>query len=301
MNSTNQHYVPRFYLRNFMSNPHVKNKSNQRVWALDHAGDIKHPKINDICAIPDYNTKKQDRRLNRLETSKFDPALKNLESEYPPTNETNKGNLILFASYLLAGNPKIRHVFTKSLEYHICESAGIERIGGSSNDITNDITGLFEFTERTASLFFQEVSQWIINFVEIKNHESFITCDNPVYINNRGRGVLFRVDFSNINYEYITYRDRENRVVGDTLRAISDIEAVHFDYPTVIYLPLSPKRAILLHSDTQSIEELQAFMEVKDVRLAQCQNLFIYGQSILYAFSHEQSILSDMSGLIKWA
>ena len=28
---------------------------------------------------------------------------------------------------------------------------------------------------------------------------------------------------------------------------------------------LSPKRAILLHSDTQSIDELQAFMEVKDV------------------------------------
>ena len=299
MDSTNQHYVPRFYLRNFTSNPHVKSRSNQRVWSLDHEGDIDQPKINEICAIPNYNTKKQDKRLTRLERSRFDPALKSLESKYPP-NETNTANLILFASYLLAGNPKTRHIFTTSLEYHICESAGIERIDGSSNDITNDITGLFEFTERTASLFFQEVSRWIINFVEIKNHESFITSDNPVYINNRGRGVLFRVDFSNINYEYITYRDRENRVVGDTLQAISDITDVHFDYPTVIYLALSPKRAMLLHSDTQSIDELQAFMEVKDVTLAQGQNLFIYGQSILYAFSHEESVLSDMSGLIRW-
>ena len=300
MNSTNQHYVPRFYLRNFMSNK-VKRKENQRVWALDHDGDIKQPKIDEICAIPDYNTEEQDERLTLLENIRFSPALKSLKSEYPPTNETNTGNLILFVSYLLAGNPKTRHVFTKSLEYHICESAGIERIGGSSNDITDDITGLFEFTERTASLFFQAVSQWIINFVEIKSHESFITCDNPVYINNRGQGVLFRVDFSNINYEYITYSDRENRVVGDTLRAISDITAVHFDYPTVICLPLSPKRAMLLHSSIQSIEELNTFMEVKDITLAQCLNFPIYGQSILYAFSHEKSILSSMSGLIRWA
>ena len=295
MNSTNQHYVPRFYLRNFMSNPNVKRKTNQRVWALDHEGRVNQPKIDEICAIPNYNTEEQDERLTLLENIKFSPALKSLESEYPP-DETNTLNLILFASYLLTGHPKTRHIFTKSLEYHICESAGIERI----SDPVNDITGLFEFTEQTAWLFFRKVSQWIINFVELKNHESFITCDNPVYIHNQGRGVLFRVDFSNINYQYITYSDNENRVVGDDLRSVANITAVHFDYPTVIYLPLSPKRAMLLHSNTESIEDFHTFMEVKNITLAQRLNIPIYGQSVLYAFLNERSLLSDMSGLIKW-
>ena len=163
MNTPKQHYVPRFYLRNFMSNK-VKRKTNQRVWALDHTSHINQPKIDDICAIPNYNTEEQDERLTALENIRFSPALKSLESEYPPTNDTNTLNLILFASYLLTGHPKTRHIFTKSLEDHICESAGIERISDSGNDIT----GLFEFTEQTAWLFFQVISRWIINFVENK-------------------------------------------------------------------------------------------------------------------------------------
>ena len=58
---------------------------------------------------------------------------------------------------------------------------------------------------------------------------------------------------------------------------------------------------MLLHSDTESIEDFHTFMEAKNITLAQRLNIPIYGQSILYAFSNDRSLLSGMSGLIKWA
>ena len=290
--------MPRFYLRNFSSNPNVKSPSNQKIWALDHTGVIESLKINKVCAIPNYNTERQNKKLTRLEKNRFNPALKSLKSEYPPTNADIILNLILFSCYLLTGHPKIRHIFTKSLEDSVCESAGIKRI----NRPEDYITGLFSFTEQTAWLFFHEVSQWIINFIELKNQETFITCDQPILvINNQQQGDLFRIDFSNINYKYTTYRGIGDGLSGDNLETVCNIKAVNCDYPTLIYFPLSPKQAMLLHSDTESIRGLETLTERKNIELSHCLNMQIYANSIWYAFSNQQSILSDLSGLIKWA
>ena len=62
-----QHYLPRLYLKRFTSNPNVKNKSNQKILSLDHNQTIREHYIKNVCAMPHYNTNRQDKKLQRLE------------------------------------------------------------------------------------------------------------------------------------------------------------------------------------------------------------------------------------------
>ena len=291
-----QHYLPRLYLKRFASNPNVKNKSNQKILSLDHNDVIRKHRIGNVCALPHYNTNKQDKRLKRLERTIFAPAFNRLDSQCcfnRDVDEDTLMGLLQFASYSLAGSPLTRYIFKRGLEEHILNS-GVKKIDPLP---TADVRGMFDLTDQIAKQFLLAIAQWLIVICEIKNGHFLITNDKPPLIANNGEGDLFRVNATDIEYQHITYETKQGEFVADNLISRCVIDSVVFDYPTFIYLPLSPKRAMFLYSDT---EKIPMFDPANEEMIKQL-NIQVHANSMFYCFSNTESVLTDILGLIKWA
>ena len=290
-----QHYLPRLYLKRFASNPNVKNKSNQKILSLDHNKTIREHYIGNVCAMPYYNTNRQDKRLKRLEKTIFAPAFNRLDSQCcldRTIDENTLMGLVKFASYSFAGSPHTRYIFKRGLEEHILNS-GVKKIDPLP---TEDIRGLFDLTDQIARQFLFTIAPWLIVICEIKNNQFLITNDNPPLISNGGKGELFRINATDIEYQHITYETKQGEFVADNLISKCVIHSVVFDYPTFIYLPLSPKRAMFLYSDTKKIP----VFDPADENMIKGLNIEIHVDSMFYCFSNIDSILTDIGRLIKW-
>ena len=289
-----QHYLPRLYLKRFAINPNT-NKAYRKILSLDHNDTIHQQKINNVCAMPQYNTPDQDKRLQKLEKTVFAPAFNSLDLQCclnRDVDEKTLMGLLKFASYSLAGSPLTRYTFKRSLEEHILNS-GVEVIDPLD---TQDIRGMFDLTDQIAQKFLSAIAPWQIAIYEIINGQFFITNDKPPLIKNNGEGDLFRINTTDIEYEHITYETKEGEFVADYLVSKCVIKSVVFDYPTFIYLPLSPKRALFLYSDPKKIPMFDPTNEFIIKQL----NIQIHADSMFYCFSNTESALTDIWGVIKW-
>ena len=290
-----QHYLPRLYLKRFTSNPNVKNKSNQKILSLDHNQTIREHYIKNVCAMPHYNTNRQDKKLQRLEKTVFAPAFNKLDSKrcYDRSiDEDTLMGLLKFASYSFAGSPLTRYIFKRGLEEHILNS-GVRKIDPLP---TGDVRGMFDLTDQIAGQFLLAIAPWLIVIHEIKNGQFIITNDKPPLIRNTGEGDLFRINATDIEYRHITYETKQGEFVADHLISKCRIKSVDFDYPTFICLPLSPKRVLCLYSDPKNM----LIFDPADENMIKGLNIEIHANSMFYCFSNIESALTDIWGLIKW-
>ena len=124
-----QHYLPRLYLKRFAINPNV-NIAYRKILSLDHNNTIHQHEINNVCAMPQYNTADQDKELQKLEKTVFAPAFNRLDSQCcldRTIDEDTLMGLVKFASYSFAGSPLTRYIFKRRLEEHILNS-GVKKI-----------------------------------------------------------------------------------------------------------------------------------------------------------------------------
>ena len=156
---------------------------------------------------------------------------------------------------------------------------------------------MFDLTDQIAQKFLLAIAPWQIAIHEIKNGQFLITNDKPPLIKNIGEGDLFRINTTDIEYQHITYETKQGEFAADYLVSKCVIDSVVFDYPTFVYLPLSPKRALFLYSDTAKIPVFDSSNELMIKNL----NIQIHADSMFYCFSNIESALTDIWGLIKWA
>lgn len=290
-----QHYLPRLYLKRFSINPNTKNKAYWKILSLDHHQTIRKHLIDNVCVIPKYNTCEQDKRLQKLEKTVFAPAFNNLDLQCclnRTIDEKTLMGLLKFASYSFAGSPFTRYFVKRSLEKHLLDS-GVKKIDPFD---TQNVTGMFDMTDQIARQFLLAIAPWQIVISEIKNGHFIITNDRPPLIKNNGKGDLFRIDLTEIEYKHITYTTKQGDFIGDPLFSKFRIESVNFDYPTFICLPLSPKRVMFLYSDTKEIP----MFDPNNEEMIRDLNIQIHADSMMYTFSNIESALTDIWHLIKW-
>ena len=116
------------------------------------------------------------------------------------------------------------------------------------------------------------------------------------FCSDGGKGELFRINATDIEYQHITYETKQGEFIADNLISKCVIHSVVFDYPTFIYLPLSPKRAMFLYSDTKNIP----IFDPTDENMIKDLNIEIHAGSMFYCFSNIDSVLTDIGRLIKW-
>ena len=145
---------------------------------------------------------------------------------------------------------------------------------------TQDVTGMFDLTDQIAQQFLLAIVSWHIAIYEIKSHQFIITNDKPPLIKNSGKGDLFRINVTDIEYKHITYETKQGEFIGDNLFSKCKIKSVNFDYPTFICLPLSPKRVMFLYSDTKKIP----MFDPNNEEMIKSLNLQIHADSMFYSF-----------------
>ena len=238
------HVISRFYLKEFSWDIDDKKRGTdkKRVYVINKKNEnteAKTRKIDGLCIIRGYNSKKEECEISKLENLVSVSLKAVIKNSFKPYDIENIKILI---AYFLANQPSLRTVFNK-LKIRYKESKlnkdeeKLKRIDG---------------TVILMQLFVELLSKWNCAIYRIKENEQdiYITSDNPIH----------SVDMSIMTKWFIPNIEEINRstnkiVFYELWRTQKELrETPHtFQVPedTVICLPLNPKTAIYLYQNEE--------------------------------------------------
>lgn len=286
----NQHYIPRFLLRKFEVNP-KSNKDNRKVFLLHkQTKEIEKKKIEDICAVYLYNTRAQNKKLNRLDNM-FSDSLKNYLNRTHHLIDIQI--LKYFTCILFCGTPSFRRNLIRGITEHVENQMELQTGSVIAED---DIKGKFDWTEICADALFSEIREWECEAF-VSSEPVFITSDSPVKVNNKENG------YYEVNIKNFQRPDNiENHEDHTSFRLGFEFANIDLKTDPWIYFPISPNNVLIFASSKEIVSNIRSEYEsVRKEDLVRAINTFTFGLSDDYAISSKRELLEVVKPLINFA
>lgn len=285
----NQHYIPRLLLLKFATNPDSL-KKNRKVFVLHKwTKDIERVKIEDICAVDFYNTKPQNKRLDKMEDIFATSLNKYLDRTH---NILDIQILKYFTSILLCHTPSFRRNLIRSITNHIEDQAGLDTGSVIAED---DLKGKFDWTERCAEAVFSEIREWECEAL-VSSEPVFIMSNSPVKVKNKENG------YYEVNIKNFQRPDSiENHEKTTSFRLGFEFANIDLKTDPWIYFPISPNNVLIFASSKEVTSNIRAEYEtVRKEDLVRAINTFTFGFSDNYAIASKRELLEEIKPLINF-
>lgn len=288
------HYVPRFYLKHFASDP---DESQVFSMSSDYTIHDKPSQISNICAKKNYNTLKQERAQNNLE-NKHDEILKTLigavQGRY---NFSILDKFIKFVSFMLGNNIFVRENLIPSVR----TINKVMRNGVEVDNIIEEDSGYrkkFDSSIAFSSCFYKEFQNWMWEFVRLypgTGEKGLITSDNPVSIFNP-ENVFTPLDVK-LKYDESKTKVTGSNVSNEKINIIVTVplENISFRQDVVMAFPVTPKLCLIGFSCP---ERHNKFKDQSKEMIIEFVNLVTFHQRNRAVYSHSKELLMNVKASI---
>ncbi len=287
-----QHYVSRFYIKNFACD---SDKSLVFSMSRDYTIHDKPSQISNICSKKNYNTHEQEQEQCRLE-GKYAKILR--EFVQTPNPETFYGtrDFVEFVGFMWGNNISVRKSIAKVFsEVSLRELR--QMLGGGDVSSHVEYRKQLESSIAFADCIFEELLNW--KFVRLNtrgDHKVFITSDNPVSIFNPNvlSPVEIRVEFENVRIKL----DDENIPIseGKVSRKTQlnlTFEKVFLGQDVILFFPVTPSVRLLGFSNmTTHLKYMNRDPSVNNHLLA-FMNILTFNQCNRTVYSHSKKMLEN--------
>ena len=246
-NSKNHHYVPIFYLKNF-----VCDSGKSRVFSMNLKEEIHENKISKICSENNYNSPEQEHLQSRFERV-FASILKNMIENPDPADIDLNLKFLKFVGFMLGNNIKKRKSMAESISSFELQIEGLD--SKHKILIDKDHRGRFDLSLAVAHAFYQEFRSWNFTRRGIRNAQKvFITSDDPVSIFNPEN--LLSSTYIAHEWKKPTIESFGDAVItsggekGIEAEASFPLKSVSFQKDIMMIFPIAPTSCLIGFSDS---------------------------------------------------